>query len=515
MGLFGEISQAAKDAFVAEFAFRKDSWTNLLTGLGTSRDKRTAARFSADAYLTPEVLRPLYHGDDMAARAVELIVEDALKQGFQLTAADAVDAGSAKDEADDIQELLESVGAEEKVAEAATWGRLFGTGALFLGVKDNRDQSEPLNENGIVEFEALTVFDRRDLHVESYYGDSLKPKFGEPSLFRVQPQSMTMTTPAQAIQYVHESRLILFEGARTDRRTRIENQGWSLSVLQRIYEVLRDSNASWAATQHLMQDSNLAVFKIKNFLQMLAGKDTQDFQTRMEMLDMSKSVTRAYVCDADTEDYERKATSFAGYPEILDRTWQRLAAAANMPVTKLMGMSPAGMNATGEGDERMWGTAVEAYQRKRLKKPITRLARIAARVLKVKNPDQVAVTFPAYRQLTPQEEADRRLKVQQADTGYITSGVWLPEEVAVARVKGGAYSADPPIVDLEMRNRVLDKELASYEANAGKPPIPPPATAGKDPALQGGQATDLETGGGTVAPEDDVFQGGNTGTGAP
>jgi len=468
---------------------------NTVTGLGTMRDKRTAGHFEADAFLSPDDLEALYNGDDMAARAVEQLPEDALKKGFDLTSGDADDAGDAKDDVDGLKQLLDFLGAEDKFTEAATWGRLFGAGGILLGANDGKKPTEDLVDDAVKSLDFLTVFDIRDLHVEAYYTDSLQAKYGEPMIYRVQPVAGVGGLTAMIPQYVHASRVVMFGGARTNRRTKITRQGWPLSIIQRVYKILRDANANWDSTSHLMTDANLAVLKVKGFLQMLAAKDTQDFETRMQVLDMAKSVTRAYVCDADTEDYERKPTSFAGYPEILDRTWQRLAAATGMPVTKLMGMSSAGMNATGESDERMWISAVEAYQRKTLKAPIERVARLAARTLGVSNPDAICVSFPAFRQLTPKEEADRRYVVAQADQIYITQGVWLAEEVAVARMKGGQYSADPPVVDMELRNRVLNKELAAYEKQAGQQKATPVPSENA-----GGQATDVDTVGGEVVP---------------
>lgn len=495
MGMFGDLGKVAKEEFGALIAHRYDAWMNMITGLGTARDKRTGAHFTPDAFLDPQALENLYNGDDMAAKAVESLPDDALKKGFDLTSGDADDASDAKEEADGVKALLEELGAEDKIGEAATWGRLYGAGGVLLGVTDGKKPTEELIDDDVVSLDFLTTLDLRDLFVEAYYPDPLRANYGEPMIYRVQPVSGTSALTSALTQYVHASRVVMFRGVRTGRRTRIQRQGWNLSVLQRVYEILRDANANWASTSHLMTDSNLAILKIKNFLAMIAAKDTADFQTRMEMLDMSKSVARAYVCDADTEDYERKPTSFAGYPDILDRTWQRLAAATGMPVTRLMGMSPAGMNATGESDERNWANSVEAYQRKELKKPTERIARLAARTLDVSEPEAISVCFPPFRQLTPTEEATRRLSVAQTDQIYILQGVWLAEEVATARVKGGQYSADPPIVDLALRERVLTKQLKAYEANAGKEQSGTNANG-----TAGGQANDTTTGGGDVVP---------------
>ncbi len=50
------------------------------------------------------------------------------------------------------------------------------------------------------------------------------------------------------------------------------------------------------------------------------------------------------------DSFTRVQTPLTNLSDILDRFATRLAAAADMPVTLLMGMSPAGLNATGESD---------------------------------------------------------------------------------------------------------------------------------------------------------------------
>jgi phage-related protein (TIGR01555 family) len=501
---FADLSEAQKAEFAALVHARYDGWMNLITGLGSSRDKRTGARFVEDSFLSAEDLENLYNGDDMAAKAVEMIVVDSLASGITVTSGDAADASDAKEEADEVKALLDELDAEDKVAEAATWGRLYGAGAILLGANDGRQPTAELIDDNVRSLDFLTTLELRDLFVEQYYGNPMKANYGQPEIFRIQPVTGTSSMVSSLTQYVHASRLIMFDGVRTSRRKKVTRQGWSLSVLQRLYEVLRDANSNWSSTAHLMTDANLAVIKIKGFLEMIAGKDVQDFQTRMEMVDMAKSVARAYPIDANDEDYRREATNFANYPELLDRTWQRLASAMpeSTPVTKLLGMSPAGMNATGDSDERIWGKSVEGYRRKKLKRPFERIARLAARTIGVSEPDSICVSFPPYRQLSPVEEAQRRKSVADADHIYITDGVWLAEEVATARVKGGEYSADPPIVDMALRERVLAKQLKSYEANAGKTPAI--EGGGNNPdGTEGGQANSTTTGGGTVPADGD------------
>lgn len=61
-----------------------DSWKNILTGLGTSRDKVTHTEFSSGPDLSDQTLEQLYHNDDIAARVCDLVPDEMLRQGFDI-----------------------------------------------------------------------------------------------------------------------------------------------------------------------------------------------------------------------------------------------------------------------------------------------------------------------------------------------------------------------------------------------------------------------------------------------
>ncbi len=161
-----------------------------------------------------------------------------------------------------------------------------------------------------------------------------------------------------------------------------------------------------------------------------------------------------------------------GLPEMVDRSWQRLASAARMPLTVLMGMSPAGMNATGESDTRHWYDQVKSYQEHALRPRLLRLVRCIARGLQL-DPLAWDVCFPSLWQTTEKENAELRKLVAETDAMYIDKGVLLPEEVALSRFGASGYSTETH-VDLEAREAMLKAETEKAVDKATKPdPVPP------------------------------------------
>lgn len=466
---------------------RLDGWMNVLTGLGTSRDKRSGNQFQAGVILTPQELEDLFHHDDMAARIVSAVPEDALRQGFHTKRAteeeDGADAGvdEVQEDAVSLDKRLEELDLAGKAMEAMTWGRLYGGGFILLGVEGTGRPETPLEDEQVKGVKFLTVLDRRDLTPESYYSDPMAPKYGQVETYRVQPLGAGPTSAVPQV-VVHETRLVGFGGAMTSRRERERNQGWDHSVLQKVVKTLGDTNGNWESVSAMVTDMSQAVFKIKGLIDTIAEDDQDALQTRMALIDTLRSITRAIVLDTDEEDFELvERGSVAGVDGILVQNWLRLAAAARMPVTILMGQAPAGLNATGAIDLRWWYDTVRTAQEQELKPRLLRVIRMVARgEFPGTDPDSWEVEFPSLWQMTPMEEAELRGKVADTDLKYVTMGSILPEEITLSRFGRGHYSTDY-VVDLEVRKAVLEAELERLE----NPPEPPPMVPGQPPVPPG------------------------------
>ena len=69
----------------------------------------------------------------------------------------------------------------------------------------------------------------------------------------------------------------------------------------------------------------------------------------------------------EKDEYESHQYTFAGLGEVYDRFMMDVAGAAEIPVTKLFGRSPAGMNATGESDMQNYYDTIEERQESELR----------------------------------------------------------------------------------------------------------------------------------------------------
>lgn len=453
---------------------RLDSWFNALTGLGNSvRDKLMSTSFMAGARLPDQVLENLYHDEDMAGRICDLLPEDALRKGYYLSA----EGQDNSDLSGHISEYEKRLGFRAALKDVAVWSRVFGGAVIYLGIDDGQREDQPVNMDAIRTVKFATVMDKRDVMPDQWYGDATHDaKYGQPKTYRIMGAPVIPTSGNVAINLaLHESRVIRLDGTHTSLRRRMRNDGWCDSVLQRVYDVLMQFGTGWQGAAHLLQDAAQGVFKIDGLIDMIASGEKDTLQRRMELVDMSRSVARAIMLDAEREEFERQAYNFAGVPDVLRAFMLRLAAAADMPVTVLMGQSPAGLNATGENDTRLWYDSVQAYQQETLLPAITRFHELAfaADDFDGERPEKWEVRFESLWQMTALEQATLEKAVADKDKIYIDAGVILPEEVALCRFKARGFSIDTQI-DVDARKEMLQAEIDLAKEKAGQEPMPPP-----------------------------------------
>ena len=451
---------------------RHDGWHNLLTGLGVvGKDKRQSTGFVADL-VTAEEATDLWRGDDLAARAIETWPNEMLRQGFEFRVQSdaAEEAATDSDDARDLQEkvhaLWEDLELDEVLWQALAWERAGGGSAILIGANDQQaNLEEPLNIDRVASVDWLTAFESPELQPTFWYTDPRSKKYGKPEIYRFTPIAPGASKDGTALittSTIHESRLIVFPGIQVTRRPVGTRAGWGDSILTRMRSVLRDFNVSWGSAAVLLADFAQAVYKMKGLSELVSQDQGGQFKIRLEAMELARSTIRATLIDAE-EEFERKQTPITGLPELLDRLASRLAAAADMPLTLLMGTSPGGMNATGDSDIRFFYDRIQCAQKRKLKPRIEYLTKVLLSTLGGE-PNSWSIAFNPLWQLSDQEQAAARKTQAESDAIYIANQVASPDDIARSRFGGDEYSYET-MVDFEAREKMeIESKAAADEA---------------------------------------------------
>lgn len=143
------------------------------------------------------------------------------------------------------------------------------------------------------------------------------------------------------------------------------------------------------------------------------------------------------------DKFEQFETSLSELDSVIMNQFQLVAAAANVPGTKLLGTSPKGFDATGEYEEANYHEELESLQEHDLTPFIERHHQLVLRSECPNEETQTTVTWNELDTPTAQERAELNAKKAEADVRYIEAGVLQPEDVRrrLATDKESGYSA--------------------------------------------------------------------------
>lgn len=386
------ISLPAKEVFP-----RFDGWGNVFTGLGGVNDRTSYTKYGSSTIIDIDTLSMIYMGDGLGGRIIDVVADDMTREWIYL----GEDENSqAKTVMDDLQRL----NAEEVFNQAIKWQRLFGGALIVMGALDGQSPDKPLRPEKVKAVEYLKVVDRTCVPITECKFDTnpSSPTFGQVEVYKINYYVGTQIVP----MYVHASRVISLHNDPVPTHSRgyvdTNTRYWGMSSLQRIYEELRDLGAITQSTVNIMMEFIIGKYKIKHLAEMLSAGQEQKVVKRVEVMNRSKSAINAVLL-GDDEEYTRDYATLAGLPEVIDRFMLKLSGSTGIPVTRLFGRSPAGLNATGENDLRNYYDLVEANQRNRLLPSIRKLVELICVYKKIGTVPEVK--FNSLYQLSEEERA--------------------------------------------------------------------------------------------------------------
>ncbi|MGZ2501757.1 DUF1073 domain-containing protein [Rhizobium leguminosarum] len=393
-----------------------DSLRSVVAGLGDPfRDKMATASYGFQ-YIDDYQLAAIYKSNWLGKKIVNIPAMDAVRKGR--------DWQAEQDQIELIEAEENRLGYWQKLLEVKVKARLWGGAALFIGTGE-QDLMQPLNVERVGKggIKYLTVLSRRDVTSGPIEQDVLSEFFGKPSYYEV--------TGTASMVRIHPSRLAVFIGEpHGDNLLNFGiNQGWGDSIIESVYTATKNADATAANIASLVFEANVDVFRIPDFMANLSDPAySQRLLDRFMLAATAKGINRALLLDKE-EEYERKQVSFATLPEVMQTFLQIAAGAADIPVTRLLGQSPAGMSATGESDMNNYYDRVSSIQTLEMKPAIYRLDECLIRSALGNRPTEVFYKWSPLKQMTEKELAE--IGKLHAETAQIlnTSGLFTAEEL--------------------------------------------------------------------------------------
>lgn len=395
---------------------RKDGWGNVLAGLGRKQDKTIYTTFLSAPFLDDIMLADLYTGDGLAKKVVSAPADDMTRKWITLEGEDE----------EIIEKELFRLDTPQKINEAIKWQRLYNGSLIIIGAMDGKDLTKPLRVKEGTQIAWLCPVERSRIHITNsdFVSDPTSPDFGNIEIYTM------YVGPAFNEIKVHRSRVLEFFGepVPSDMTSRdINTEYWGMSVIQYTWNILKICGSVLQGISNILYEFIIGKYKIKGLEEKLAAGNEKLVIQRMDIINMFKSVINAVLLDAEGEDYIRDSASVAGVADLLDRIMMFLSAVSNIPVSRLFGRSPAGMNATGEFDLRNYYDSVAVLQNNLMRKPLQKLIDILS-VSYAKGQEYTFKFNPLY-ELSEKEKVEIEKLEADADHVRIEDGILGAEEV--------------------------------------------------------------------------------------
>jgi phage-related protein (TIGR01555 family) len=421
--------------------FFADKLSNLVSNLGTDRDKASHSQYSVIP-LTPQELTAAYRSSWMARKIIDIPPLDATRE-WRNWQADAK-------QIELIEEEEKRLGVRRKVMAAMVRARLYGGGALFIGTGE-RDTSQPLRPEAIKKggIQFLVPLSKRVLTAGEIESDPLVEGFGLPRDYTINSGQRTALT-------VHPSRLVVFTGnphPDADEVGGLE-RGWGDSVLQSILETLKQADSASANISSLLFEAKVDVIRIPGFMDGLADPEYENrVLNRLRLAMMAKGINGTLILDKE-EEYDQKESSFAGLTDVMMSFVQLVAGASDIPVTRLLGQAPAGLNATGESDMRNYYDRIAAMQELSLGPSMHILDECLLHSAIGSRPDDIHYNWASLWQTSETERADVGNKTANTlktlkDTGLFPDGALSQAGVAMLVETGTVPGLEAAMKDFE------------------------------------------------------------------
>ena len=417
----------------------RDSLVNVFSGLGTLASKSGNNQWVRGEWLSAQQIDTIYTESWLANAICSIPAEDATREWRVFNGPHAEEIARTE-KLFDVQTL---------VAEAKTFSRAYGGSAILM--LTNQNLEEPLNVSKIKQgdLQNLLLFDRFELSAPVInMTNPLKENY-------LMPEYYTLVNGSQR---VHHSHFVRFEGARLPRRIATQYHGWGESELKRIYTDISNTVASFHGIAELMQEANVDVIKREGLAADLTTGQEQEIIKRYQLFNLMKGNFGLSLLDG-SEELERHTLTLSGVAPVQEQLITWISGAAKIPVTRLFGTSAKGMNATGEGDERIYYDRIKGIQSRQMRTPLTQLDQVLVRSAIGSYPDDLDFEFNPLSQLSGEQQSSKEYTDSQTDRSYFDMGVVSKAAIAKKLQQNDVYQiSDEEIEALEKAEEEEDYE---------------------------------------------------------
>lgn len=345
-------------------------------------------------------LETMYRSSWIVGIVVDSIAEDMTRSGITITGSIEPSRISY------MQKMMTRLGIWGALLENIKWGRLYGGSIAVIDI-EGQDISTPLDINTISkgQFKGLKIYDRWQIQPSVTQLVESGKEAGNPEYYTILSNVAT-GEPVNAV--IHYTRVIRHIGIQLPNWQAVQEQFWGESVIERLQDRLIAFDEATMSAANLVKRANIRTIKVENLRDVLAagGKIEENLLKQFKYMSYLQNNEALSLLDS-RDSLQIDSYSFGGLSDIMLQMGQQVSGSAGIPLVRLFGQSPAGLNSTGESDFRMYYDRVYAEQESNLREGLTIVLTVLYMSLFGENPpDDFDFDFVPLWQTTHKEKTE-------------------------------------------------------------------------------------------------------------
>jgi len=394
-----------------------------------------------------------------------------------------------------LNEAIEKFKVQDRFREIAEHDGFFGRSHLYLdvgpeGVVDDRDELKQSIGSGRADDE------RTKLKVGKgslRYLKVVEPVWCYPSTYNSNdPLKTTWYNPETWFvqgKEVHVSRLLTFVGREVPDLLKPAYAFGGLSLSQMVKPYVDNWLETRQSVSNLISSFSVPILSTD----MSAWLENQGLELfkRAELFNNMRDNENMMLLDKNKEDFKNVTTPLTSLDLLQAQSQEHMASACGIPLVKLLGISPAGLNATAEPEIRVFYDNIAAFQQKLFKDKLTRVINfIQLSEFGVIDPE-IGFVFEPLWSLDEKGEAEVEKIRAETDAIYVDAAAIGPEDVRrrLAGTPSSPYHGLDPTDLPEQTDETADlggeaDDFSDLEPGPGPGGKPPPKPALEKPAAR-------------------------------
>lgn len=373
--------------------------------------------------------------------------------GHNMPPPDQVEVDDKSDKIGDLVDHMEKFRVQHVVHKALELDGFFGRGHIFIdtGDEDDRDELKTPIGNG------MNAISRAKIAPGSLKAlRAVEPVWAYPTRYN-------SNNPLRADWYkpdnwmvmgleVHASRFLTIIGREVPDLLKPAYAFGGLSMTQ----MAKPYVDNWLQTRQSVADivKSFSTFVLSmDLVENLMMDQGEKLFRRAEMFNNLKDNQGLLMIDKKGEEFENVSAPLGTLDQLQAQSQEHMASVHGIPIVVLLGIQPAGLNASSEGELTAFNDTINEAQERVLRDPLTVLVHFMMLDLWGEVDPDIVFDFAPLESLDPKDQAQKDLVDAQTDAEY---------------VQMGAIDAS------EVRKKLINDPDSPYQGLPDEPPGPDP-----------------------------------------